>query len=129
MYTDIRVHPTIGSAYEALRAQEFYVLASNLTSTSVVDPHVLIERLQERKIALVFGNEESGISEEAIKGADGSFFIPLSGFTQSLNLSVTVAVTLYSIRHSSLAHDDPGDMPDEEQRAWYDRWVRRQALS
>jgi hypothetical protein len=49
----------------------------------------------------------------------------MSGFTQSLNLSVSVAITLFSIRHRALAVDSVGDMRPEEQRLWYDRWVRR----
>jgi tRNA (guanosine-2'-O-)-methyltransferase len=74
----------------------------------------------------VFGNEELGVSEEGRALADGGFFVPMCGFTQSLNLSVTVGVTLFSIRHKALAADLPGDMDDEEQRYWYDIWVRRQ---
>ena len=47
------------------------------------------------KIALVFGNEHSGVSEEIRNCADGSFYIPQVGMIQSLNISVACAVTLY----------------------------------
>lgn len=46
-------------------------------------------------IALVFGNEHSGVSEQAYKLADGNFLIPQIGMVQSLNISVAAAVTLY----------------------------------
>ena len=46
-------------------------------------------------IALVFGNEHSGVNEEIIAMADGNFIIPQVGIIKSLNISVACAVTLY----------------------------------
>jgi tRNA (guanosine-2'-O-)-methyltransferase len=48
----------------------------------------------EGKRALVFGNERTGVSEEALAAADGTFWIPMRGFTRSLNVSAAVAATL-----------------------------------
>jgi tRNA (guanosine-2'-O-)-methyltransferase len=48
-------------------------------------------------IALVFGNEHSGVSEDAYKLADGNFLIPQVGMVQSLNISVAAAVTLFEV--------------------------------
>jgi len=45
--------------------------------------------------ALVFGNEREGISDELLAQLDGQFFIPQMGLTQSLNISVACAVTVY----------------------------------
>jgi tRNA (guanosine-2'-O-)-methyltransferase len=47
------------------------------------------------RIALVFGNEHSGVSEEIRALADGNFIIPQMGIIQSLNISVACAVSLY----------------------------------
>ncbi len=47
------------------------------------------------RIALVFGNEHSGVSEEIRALADGNFIIPQVGIIKSLNISVACAVTLY----------------------------------
>ena len=56
------------------------------------------------KIALVFGNEHSGVSEEILTYTDGNFIIPQLGMIQSLNISVACAVTLYeAFRQKSLA--------------------------
>ena len=46
-------------------------------------------------IALVFGNERFGVSEDILKFCDGSFIIPQVGIIKSLNISVACAVTLY----------------------------------
>lgn len=46
-------------------------------------------------LALVFGNEHSGVSEEIRAMTDGNFIIPQVGIIRSLNISVACAVTLY----------------------------------
>ena len=61
-------------------------------STGAVDLYDL--NLTET-VALVFGNEHSGLSEEIIDLADGNFIIPQVGIIKSLNISVACAVSLY----------------------------------
>lgn len=57
-----------------------------------------------RSLALVFGNEKEGVSQEIRKMADGDFLIPQAGIIQSLNISVACAVTLYeAFRQKNLA--------------------------
>lgn len=124
-YVDLEVFPSIDEAYARLRAEGFAILVSDLAADAVVGPERLASRLAERPLALVFGNEGSGVSAEASAGADGFFLIPMAGFPQSLNLSVSVAVTVYALRHGALSADRPGDLTDDEQRACYDRWIRR----
>ena len=46
-------------------------------------------------VALVFGNEHAGVSDDFRNRADGNFIIPQVGMIQSLNISVACAVTLY----------------------------------
>lgn len=48
-----------------------------------------------KSIALLFGNEHSGVSDEIRALADGDFIIPQVGIIKSLNISVACAVTLY----------------------------------
>ena len=47
------------------------------------------------RIALVFGNEHDGVSEESRSLSDGNFIIPQVGMIKSLNISVACAVTIY----------------------------------
>lgn len=57
-----------------------------------------IEQLQlNNKIALFFGTEMHGLSKDALNYADGFAKIPMFGFTESFNISVSAAVCLYSI--------------------------------
>ncbi|MCB0698593.1 MAG: RNA methyltransferase [Chitinophagaceae bacterium] len=46
-------------------------------------------------VALVFGNEREGITDEMLAKCDGTFLIPQVGMIRSLNVSVACAVTLY----------------------------------
>lgn len=48
-----------------------------------------------KRTALVFGNEHTGVSEEALDLCDKTFSIPMYGMVQSLNVSVSVAVCIY----------------------------------
>jgi tRNA (guanosine-2'-O-)-methyltransferase len=47
------------------------------------------------RVALIFGNEHSGVSDELQAHVDGNFIIPQVGIIQSLNISVACAVTIY----------------------------------
>lgn len=46
-------------------------------------------------VALMFGNEKDGVSDEALALADGNILIPQHGLVESLNISVACAVTLF----------------------------------
>jgi len=125
-YLDLRVFETIEETYAALRSEGYRILASDLSGENRLDVQELAGLHREQPLALVFGNERTGISSAAVDGADGTFVIPMVGLMQSLNLSVAVAVTLYSVRQTELDSNYPGDLPAEEQRAFYDQWMQRQ---
>ena len=81
----------VHECFAALRDRFARVYTTHLSADSV-SLHQL--DLTER-VALVFGNEHSGVSEEIISLADGNFIIPQVGIIKSLNISVACAVTLY----------------------------------
>ena len=60
-----------------------------------VQSHSLYELDLTQKVALVFGNEHAGVTEECLSYCDGNFIIPQVGMVQSLNISVACAITLY----------------------------------
>ena len=66
-----------------------------LTTHLSIDAVSLYQTDLTKSIALVFGNEHSGVSEEIIQLADGNFIIPQVGIIRSLNISVACAVSLY----------------------------------
>lgn len=61
-------------------------------------------------MALVFGNEHAGVSDELLSLSDGNFVIPQVGMIRSLNISVACAVTLYEAYRQKAAaghYDSP----------------------
>jgi tRNA (guanosine-2'-O-)-methyltransferase len=86
--------------FKQLRSKYSIIMATHLGADSVG----LYEMDFTRKIALLFGNEHSGVSEEILPLTDGNFIIPQSGVIKSLNISVACAVTLYeAFRQKTIA--------------------------
>lgn len=79
------------SCFSELRKNFSKIYATHLVSNA----SSLFELDLTQRVALIFGNEHSGVSEEAIEMADGNFIIPQVGIIKSLNISVACAVTLY----------------------------------
>lgn len=123
-YVEMHRHSTFDQVACTLRDQGFAIAVSELTPDAVVGPQQLAGRLDSGPLALVFGHESKGVSDAAKSAADVRFYIPMVGLTQSLNLSVAVAVTLYSLRQDSITDDLPGDLSDERQTRLYEQWVR-----
>jgi tRNA (guanosine-2'-O-)-methyltransferase len=76
------------------------------------------------RVALVFGNEHSGVSDEIRLAADGNFIIPQAGIIQSLNISVACAVTIYEAyrQKRQAGHYDQQRITDEKYRALWKSW-------
>jgi tRNA (guanosine-2'-O-)-methyltransferase len=69
---------------------------STILTTHLSGDAVSLHKIDFTKsIALIFGNEHSGVSDEIRSLADGNFIIPQVGIIHSLNISVACAVTLY----------------------------------
>ncbi len=77
--------------FKDIRKKYKFIFGTHLDSDSVS----LYQLDLKQSVALVFGNEHAGISEQVLQYLDGNFIIPQVGMVQSLNISVAVAVTLY----------------------------------
>jgi tRNA C32,U32 (ribose-2'-O)-methylase TrmJ len=67
--------------------------------------------------AVIFGNELDGVSKGALDAADVKVVIPMSGFSQSLNISVAAAVVLHEARqHRMRSQGFHGTLLAKEQR-------------
>jgi tRNA (guanosine-2'-O-)-methyltransferase len=68
----------------------------------------------EQKTALVFGTELEGLSETALKMADDFVKIPMVGFTESLNISVSAALFLYRLTERLQTSQIPWQLTEKE---------------
>jgi tRNA (guanosine-2'-O-)-methyltransferase len=87
----IHEYTDAGACFAELRKRYDTILTTHLGTDSID----LYEIDFTKRIALVFGNEHDGVSEEIRKLADGNFIIPQMGIIQSLNISVACAVSIY----------------------------------
>lgn len=84
-------HDSIEKCYAELKGQGFHIAATALGPDSA-DFYSLNLTFST---ALVFGNEMRGLTQEAIDGANCAVYIPMQGMVESLNISVSCAVSLY----------------------------------
>lgn len=75
-------------------------------------------------VALIFGNEKLGVSEELRNMADGNFVIPMMGIIRSLNISVACAVSIYeAMRQKQLAgHYSNPTLPEAQRTQLLEEW-------
>ncbi len=88
-----------------------------------------IEQLPvDKPLAFLFGTELTGLSEDAIKHADRTVKIPMYGFTESFNISNSVAIIAHyfieKIRNSGVAWQLPANEHDELLLEWYKKTVK-----
>lgn len=109
------------SCVEALRKRYDRILTTHLSEDAVN----LYQVDFTGSIALVFGNEHGGVSQEMVAAADGNFIIPQVGIIKSLNISVACAVTLYeAYRQKTLAgHYDRNNMSETQQQQLMQQWA------
>lgn len=117
-WIELRRWPRPEDAIAALRARGFRVFA-----TLPGAPHTIDDVDVAQPIAIAFGNEHDGLSAAAIAACDGALGVPMYGFTESFNLSVTVALAMSRIAARRRAWLGAlGDLPDERRRELRARW-------
>lgn len=92
-WVDYYKHPDILQTYDELRARGYRIVA-----TLPHENDTLITQLDiTQPTALVFGTELTGLTPEAIAHADGYVKVPMYGFTESFNISVCAALSLFCL--------------------------------
>ena len=119
----------LGSLDEALKDCTFSLAATALRNRGVVQEVITLPKLNERlamcaceKVALVFGNEKTGLSQDDIERCDAILNIPTVAKQPSINLAQAVILTCYELsrradftplRTVSAAKDQPTDAQRE----------------
>lgn len=96
--------------FDSLREQGFTIVA-----TTPHEKDMLIDELPlDKKVALVFGTEQQGLSNYAMTHADAYVKIPMYGFTESFNISVCAGIALYELNRRLRASALPWRLTEEE---------------
>ncbi len=98
------------SAYQRLREMGYKIVATtpHTNDTLITDLDI------SQPIALVFGTELTGLTPQAIDLADSYVKIPMYGFTESFNISVCAALSLFSITERLRRSNIPWQLTDEQ---------------
>jgi len=92
-WVDINKFSTISNCINTLKSKGYQIIAT----TPHNDSCLLHEFDVTKKSALFFGTEKEGLSQEVMEQADGFLKIPMVGFTESLNISVSAAIIIQDI--------------------------------
>ena len=101
-WVDINRFSTIQNCIDDLKNKGYQIIATTPHNDSC-----LLDAFDiTKKSAIFFGTEKLGLSEEVMQQADGFLKIPMVGFTESLNISVSAAIVIQDltnrIRKSSI---------------------------
>lgn len=104
-----------------LKSQGYRIIATT--------PHTNDQAIHDidlsKPAALIFGTERRGISEEVIEQADEFVKIPMYGFTESFNISVSAAITLHTLRERLEKSDINWKLEEYEQVLLKLKWCRK----
>jgi tRNA (guanosine-2'-O-)-methyltransferase len=78
----------------------------------------------DKKTALLFGTEAEGLSKEAIDMADGFVKIPMYGFTESLNISVSAAICIHHLSMKLRNSNINWRLSEDEKNEIRLNWIR-----
>ncbi len=110
---------------KALREKYQTLLTTHLSS----DARTLYDIDFTQSVALIFGNEHAGVSEEIRSLTDGNFIIPQVGMIQSLNISVACAVSIYEAyrQKNNAGHYQSSRLPQNDYDTLFDKWSRNES--
>jgi tRNA (guanosine-2'-O-)-methyltransferase len=114
-WLNVAVHPTAAHAVQTLRQAGYRLVATHPAGT--LSPEDLSDL---PRFALVVGNEHDGIRDELARAADETVHVPMRGFVESLNVSVSAAILLAAAtRHRA------GDLTSGARRSFYAKGLYR----
>jgi tRNA (guanosine-2'-O-)-methyltransferase len=92
-WVDINKHDTVSDCINSLKTKGYQIIAT----TPHQDDCLLEDFDISKPSAFFFGTERDGLSEDVLQAADGFLKIPMVGFTESLNISVSAAIILQNV--------------------------------
>ena len=100
-WVEVEKMPNTLESLQKIKNQGYKILAVSPEKNAVMLPDYQIQS----PIALVFGTEKEGVSDEFLDFADETLAIPMYGFTESFNVSVAAAICMYDFKQKLLKSD------------------------
>ncbi|MCE2929680.1 MAG: RNA methyltransferase [Candidatus Caenarcaniphilales bacterium] len=122
-WLDYEIFSSTNDCYQRLKELGYFIYATALESNS--RSIYQIDFCAHKQVAIVLGNEHTGLSKFAIENADQVLMIPLHGMVQSLNLSVTAAICLFEMTRQRQKNFADFKLSKEEQNHLLDSFSDR----
>jgi|TARA_B000000557_G_scaffold264043_1_gene268288 tRNA (guanosine-2'-O-)-methyltransferase len=113
-------HSNSAGCIDALKASGYQVVATTPHTT-----RTLASLPIDKPLALCFGEEKPGLSQSVLDRADHVACLPMYGFAESYNLSVSVALGLYDLRTRLQASDVSWGLGSHEKLDIFLHWCRQ----
>ena len=120
-WVDVFRYNDTQSCIDALRAQGYQIVAT----TPHKDAYFLNDFDISKKSAFFFGTEKEGLSEQVLSQADTYLKIPMVGFTESLNISVAVAIVLQQLTDKLRCSQVAWQLTDDERLSTLINWTKK----
>lgn len=124
-WVDIKRYQNSKQVIDSLREKGYKIVATS--------PHADSSLLQdfklESKTALFFGTEKNGLSDYVLENADAYLKIPMVGFTESLNISVSAAIILQHLTTQLKASDADWKLTEEQMFKTRLDWTKKSIKS
>jgi tRNA (guanosine-2'-O-)-methyltransferase len=119
-WVDINAFDSISGCVDSLKAKGYQIIA-----TTPHENDCLMDDFDISKpSALFFGTERDGLSEEILQKADGFLKIPMVGFTESLNISVSAAIIIQNLMNRLRNSDINWQLSEEDILEKRLQWAR-----
>lgn len=114
---------SVEECYKQLRSEGYKIYVSSISE----DAKDLYKIDFTGKSTIVLGNEHRGVSKEAEELADENFYIPMYGMIQSLNVSVSAAITIYEALRQRTAKGmyNKSELNEEQIEEWINKWSKK----
>ncbi|MBI4032387.1 RNA methyltransferase [Candidatus Berkelbacteria bacterium] len=122
LWLDFVRHASIDDCVAALKADGDQLVATALTDKAM---DLYTADLSAERIAILLGNEHAGLSPRALELADTVVQLPMRGFVQSLNVSVTAALVIAEVTRQRRPNMERYLLNKAEQTALVSAWLER----
>jgi tRNA (guanosine-2'-O-)-methyltransferase len=114
-------YPKVEECISHLKNAGYQIIAT----TPHNDSHLLQDFDVTKKAAFFFGTEAEGVSETVMQAADGFLKIPMYGFTESLNISVSAAIILQEVVNKLKQTEIAWQLSDKEKQVLELDWTKK----
>ena len=119
-WVDVFRYDDTQKCIDILREKGYQIVAT----TPHKDAYLLNDFDISKKSAFFFGTEKEGLSEKVLSQADTYLKIPMVGFTESLNISVAVAIVLQQLTDKLRRSNLKWQLTDEERYSVLEQWTK-----